>query len=144
MFLLLDYSPETKTYLARIEQEKIEKVKGAKQDNRSFLAKYVSFFFVLFTSETVKLFRSGHFSHTFTMNNCLCCFVLIFLINSGCTSFLLSSLCSFHRLLIPKAAHHSSFLKRISLSLSHSLSSLMFLELLYIYVSIYILERINQ
>ncbi|XP_017494394.1 PREDICTED: ER membrane protein complex subunit 10-like, partial [Rhagoletis zephyria] len=32
--------PETKTYLQRIEQERQEKLRGAKQDNRSFLAKY--------------------------------------------------------------------------------------------------------
>ena len=36
--------PETKTYLQRIEQERLEKLRGSKQDNRSFLAKYVNFF----------------------------------------------------------------------------------------------------
>ncbi|KAH9421686.1 hypothetical protein DERP_014961 [Dermatophagoides pteronyssinus] len=32
--------PETKTYLARVEQQRQEKLRGNKQDNRSFLAKY--------------------------------------------------------------------------------------------------------
>ena len=34
--------PDTQTYLQRLEQEKQEKLRGDKQDNRSFLAKYVS------------------------------------------------------------------------------------------------------
>ena len=34
--------PETKTYLARVEQQRQEKLRGNKQDNRSFLAKYVN------------------------------------------------------------------------------------------------------
>lgn len=34
--------PDTQTYLQRMEQEKQEKLRGDKQDNRSFLAKYVS------------------------------------------------------------------------------------------------------
>ena len=33
-------SPDTQTYLQRLEQEKVEKIKGSQQDNRSFLAKY--------------------------------------------------------------------------------------------------------
>lgn len=37
------FRPETKTYLQRIEMERQEKMRGSKQDNRSFLAKYVSF-----------------------------------------------------------------------------------------------------
>ena len=32
--------PDTQSYLQRLEQDKIDKVKGAQQDNRSFLAKY--------------------------------------------------------------------------------------------------------
>ena len=42
--MLLCFSPETQTYIQRIEHEKAEKAKGAQGDNRSFLAKYVSFF----------------------------------------------------------------------------------------------------
>lgn len=36
--------PDTQTYLQRLEQEKQEKLRGDKQDNRSFLAKYVSIY----------------------------------------------------------------------------------------------------
>lgn len=32
--------PDTQSYLQRLEQERIEKLKGSQQDNRSFLAKY--------------------------------------------------------------------------------------------------------
>lgn len=37
-------SPETQAYLQKLEREKQEKVQGEQGDNRSFLAKYVSFF----------------------------------------------------------------------------------------------------
>jgi len=32
--------PDTQAYIQKLEQEKIEKVKGQQSDNRSFLAKY--------------------------------------------------------------------------------------------------------
>ena len=38
-------SPETATYIQKLEKEKRDKAAGQTQDNRSFLAKYVSFFF---------------------------------------------------------------------------------------------------
>ena len=38
---LFTFSPDTQTYLHRLELERQEKVKGEGQDNRSFLAKYV-------------------------------------------------------------------------------------------------------
>lgn len=34
--------PDTQSYIQRMEQEKLEKMKGDRGDNRSFLAKYVS------------------------------------------------------------------------------------------------------
>ena len=34
--------PDTQSYVQRLEQEKLEKMKGDRGDNRSFLAKYVS------------------------------------------------------------------------------------------------------
>ena len=39
-------SPETATYIQKLEKEKRDKAAGQTQDNRSFLAKYVSFFFL--------------------------------------------------------------------------------------------------
>jgi len=37
---VLGQGPETKTYLQRIEVERVQKIQGSKQDNRSFMQKY--------------------------------------------------------------------------------------------------------
>ncbi|XP_046918123.2 ER membrane protein complex subunit 10 [Dermatophagoides farinae] len=53
---VISSGPETKTYLLRVEQQRQEKLRGNKQDNRSFLAKYwiyivpVMFFMILSSS----------------------------------------------------------------------------------------------
>lgn len=39
--LLIQFSPDTQTYIQRLDQERQEKLKGEGTDNRSFLAKYV-------------------------------------------------------------------------------------------------------
>ena len=43
-FLCFFFSPETQSYIQKIEGEKAEKQKEGMQDNRSFFAKYVSIF----------------------------------------------------------------------------------------------------
>lgn len=39
---MIYFSPDTQTFILRMEQEKAEKLRGDKTDNRSFFAKYVS------------------------------------------------------------------------------------------------------
>ena len=48
------YSPDTQTYIQRLEQEKAEKQRGDKTDNRSFFAKYVNIL-LLFISYDINI-----------------------------------------------------------------------------------------
>lgn len=45
LMIYIFYRPDTATFIHKMEREREAKEKGANQDNRSFLAKYVSIFF---------------------------------------------------------------------------------------------------
>lgn len=53
-------SPETATYIQKLEKEKRDKAAGQTQDNRSFLAKYVSF---IFSTMFLTMLKTSLFCH---------------------------------------------------------------------------------
>lgn len=67
-------SPETATYIQKLEKEKRDKAAGQTQDNRSFLAKYVSFFFctMFLTMHKTSLF---HYELSSDIQRILLCIV---------------------------------------------------------------------
>ena len=49
------FSPDTQTYIRKLEDERREKERGKGKDNRSFFAKYVSAFFLELFRQSIKL-----------------------------------------------------------------------------------------
>ena len=47
IYIFYTCRPDTQSYIDKIKREESEKVKGGKEDNRSFIAKYVSRFVIL-------------------------------------------------------------------------------------------------